>query len=359
MPGRLKPAFLVVTNTDAGNEKNRRPQLRARADGPACATRASSGTPTAQLRLDDRLERLKTIRFHKKLGSYFEKAQRVEKLARWIATEPLASPRRGRCRRDGRPARQGRPRHRDGGRADRAAGRDGRHLRARRRAARARSGRRSTTTTCPTRSRPMRRRRASSSATRRSRGRPCRWPTSSTRSSACSTPARSRPARAIRSGCGARRTASSRSSSICRRSTGLAARPLARHAARRGGRAVCARSRSGRPSIARRWTRSCSIGTAMSSSSADSTCATSRRCCRRPVRHVSPADALKRLEVLPEFTARPISRSWRSPSSASRTSRASCRTPIRCARRRSRRSRRCSRNRRKSRCCRSSTSAAR
>jgi len=42
--------------------------------------------------LDERIERLRTIRFHKKLGSYFEKSQRVENLARWIATEPLQSP---------------------------------------------------------------------------------------------------------------------------------------------------------------------------------------------------------------------------------------------------------------------------
>ena len=45
-----------------------------------------------QVPLDERIERLHTIRFHKKLGSYFEKSQRVEKLARWIATEPLQSP---------------------------------------------------------------------------------------------------------------------------------------------------------------------------------------------------------------------------------------------------------------------------
>jgi glycyl-tRNA synthetase beta chain len=37
------------------------------------------------------MDRLKTIRFHKKLGSYVEKSQRVERLARWIAAEPLAS----------------------------------------------------------------------------------------------------------------------------------------------------------------------------------------------------------------------------------------------------------------------------
>ena len=88
--GRLKPAFLVVTNTDAGNEKSRRAQLRARARPRGCETRASSGMPIARFRSTSAIERLKTIRFHKKLGSYFEKAQRVEKLARWIAAEPLA-----------------------------------------------------------------------------------------------------------------------------------------------------------------------------------------------------------------------------------------------------------------------------
>ena len=89
--GRLKPAFLVVTNTDAGNEKN--------------VARNYERVLTARLRdarffwdadravgLEERIERLKTIRFHKKLGSYFEKSQRVEALARWIATHALASP---------------------------------------------------------------------------------------------------------------------------------------------------------------------------------------------------------------------------------------------------------------------------
>ncbi len=41
--------------------------------------------------LEERIERLRTIRFHKKLGSYFEKSQRIETLARWIAAEPLES----------------------------------------------------------------------------------------------------------------------------------------------------------------------------------------------------------------------------------------------------------------------------
>ena len=89
--GRLKPAFLVVTNTDAGNEKN--------------VARNYERVLTARLRdarffwdadrkvgLEDRIERLKTIRFHKKLGTYFEKAGRIESLARWIASTVFASP---------------------------------------------------------------------------------------------------------------------------------------------------------------------------------------------------------------------------------------------------------------------------
>ena len=89
--GRLKPAFLVVTNTDAGNEKN--------------VARNYERVLTARLRdarffwdadhkvgLQDRIERLKTIRFHRKLGTYFEKAGRVESLARWIASTVFASP---------------------------------------------------------------------------------------------------------------------------------------------------------------------------------------------------------------------------------------------------------------------------
>jgi glycyl-tRNA synthetase beta chain len=88
--GRLKPAFLVVTNTDAGNEKvvarNYERVLTARLRDARFFWDADRKVPLAE-----RIERLKTIRFHKKLGSYFEKSQRVEKLARWIATEPLQS----------------------------------------------------------------------------------------------------------------------------------------------------------------------------------------------------------------------------------------------------------------------------
>lgn len=91
--GHLKPAFLAVTNTDAGNEKivarNYERVLTARLRDARFFWDADRKVP-----LESRIERLKTIRFHKKLGSYFEKAERIERLARWIAADPsaLASP---------------------------------------------------------------------------------------------------------------------------------------------------------------------------------------------------------------------------------------------------------------------------
>jgi len=91
--GRLKPAFLAVTNTDAGNEKvvarNYERVLTARLRDARFFWDADRKVPLA-----GRLERLKTIRFHKKLGTYFEKSERLEGLSRWIAGDQaaLASP---------------------------------------------------------------------------------------------------------------------------------------------------------------------------------------------------------------------------------------------------------------------------
>jgi glycyl-tRNA synthetase beta chain len=89
--GHLKAAFLAVTNTDAANEKvvarNYERVLTARLRDARFFWDADRA-----VKLEDRIPRLATIRFHKKLGSYQEKAERLEKLARWIAAEPLASP---------------------------------------------------------------------------------------------------------------------------------------------------------------------------------------------------------------------------------------------------------------------------
>jgi glycyl-tRNA synthetase beta chain len=84
--GRLKPAFLAVTNTQA--------------EKPEVIARNSERVLTARLRdarffwdedrkepLESRVPRLATILFHKKLGSYREKAERVAVLAAWIAGE--------------------------------------------------------------------------------------------------------------------------------------------------------------------------------------------------------------------------------------------------------------------------------
>jgi glycyl-tRNA synthetase beta chain len=84
--GKLKPAFLAVTNMQA--------------EKPEIIARNSERVLTARLRdarffwdedrkapLESRIERLSTILFHKKLGSYREKADRVASLAEWIARE--------------------------------------------------------------------------------------------------------------------------------------------------------------------------------------------------------------------------------------------------------------------------------
>ena len=89
--GKLKPAFLAVTNTQA--------------EKPEVIARNSERVLTARLRdarffweedrkspLESRIDRLSTILFHKKLGSYREKADRVAALAAWIAAEVFMHP---------------------------------------------------------------------------------------------------------------------------------------------------------------------------------------------------------------------------------------------------------------------------
>jgi glycyl-tRNA synthetase beta chain len=88
--GKLKNAFLAVINTEPDNERT--------------IARNSERVVTARLRdarffwesdrktsLESRLDRLGTILFHKRLGSYREKALRIERLARWIAAEALGA----------------------------------------------------------------------------------------------------------------------------------------------------------------------------------------------------------------------------------------------------------------------------
>jgi glycyl-tRNA synthetase beta chain len=88
--GRLKNAFLAVINTEPDNERT--------------IARNAERVVSARLRdarffweadrkatLESRLDRLGTLLFHKKLGSYQDKAERIAALARWIAVEALAA----------------------------------------------------------------------------------------------------------------------------------------------------------------------------------------------------------------------------------------------------------------------------
>ena len=87
--GKLKPAFLAVTNMEA--------------EKPEIIARNSERVLTARLRdarffydedrkatLESRIDRLSTILFHKKLGTYREKADRVGALAAWIASDAFS-----------------------------------------------------------------------------------------------------------------------------------------------------------------------------------------------------------------------------------------------------------------------------
>jgi glycyl-tRNA synthetase beta chain len=89
--GRLKPAFLAVTNMQP--------------EKPEIIARNSERVLTARLRdarffydedrkapLESRIDRLSTILFHKKLGTMRQKADRVASLAAWIAADALKEP---------------------------------------------------------------------------------------------------------------------------------------------------------------------------------------------------------------------------------------------------------------------------
>jgi glycyl-tRNA synthetase beta chain len=89
--GHLKPAFLAVTNMQV--------------EKPEIIARNSERVLTARLRdarffwdedrktsLASRVDQLATVLFHKKLGTYREKAERIAALARWIAADVLGAP---------------------------------------------------------------------------------------------------------------------------------------------------------------------------------------------------------------------------------------------------------------------------
>jgi len=89
--GKLKAAFLAVINMEP--------------EKPEVIARNAERVLTARLRdarffweedrkstLESRIDRLSTVLFHKKLGSYREKADRIASLAEWIAIDAFRSP---------------------------------------------------------------------------------------------------------------------------------------------------------------------------------------------------------------------------------------------------------------------------
>jgi glycyl-tRNA synthetase beta chain len=91
MEGELKEAFLAVVNTQPQDErviaKNAERVVTARLRDARFFWDADRKTT-----LESRLDRLHTLQFHKKLGSYRDKTERIEKLAEWIVSQPFGRP---------------------------------------------------------------------------------------------------------------------------------------------------------------------------------------------------------------------------------------------------------------------------
>src|SRR5688572_18373573 len=89
--GALRPAFLAVTNMQP-----ERPDIIARNAERVLTARLRDARffydADRQAPLESRVDRLATVLFHKKLGSYKEKAERVARLAGWIAGDALGRP---------------------------------------------------------------------------------------------------------------------------------------------------------------------------------------------------------------------------------------------------------------------------
>ena len=90
--GKLKEAFLAVVNTQPADERVIAKNAERVVVGAAAGREVLLGRRTARSPLESRLERLHTLTFHKKLGSYRDKAERIEQLARWIAGEVFERP---------------------------------------------------------------------------------------------------------------------------------------------------------------------------------------------------------------------------------------------------------------------------
>ena len=93
--GELKEAFLAVVNTQPPDErviaKNAERVVTARLRDARFFWESDRKTT-----LESRLDRLHTVLFHKQLGSYRDKAERISSLAEWIAREALGQASDGR-----------------------------------------------------------------------------------------------------------------------------------------------------------------------------------------------------------------------------------------------------------------------
>ena len=89
--GTLKEAFLAVVNTQPQDEriiaKNAERVVAARLRDAKFFWDSDRKSP-----IESRMDRLHTVLFHKKLGSYRDKAGRIERLAEWIAKNAFDRP---------------------------------------------------------------------------------------------------------------------------------------------------------------------------------------------------------------------------------------------------------------------------
>ena len=92
--GRLSARFLAVTNTP-GDDPARNARIAGNSERVLVARLRDARffwDSDRMQRLDDRLERLDTLLFHKRLGSYRDKSERVAELAERTAGEVLGQP---------------------------------------------------------------------------------------------------------------------------------------------------------------------------------------------------------------------------------------------------------------------------
>jgi glycyl-tRNA synthetase beta chain len=89
--GKLKEAFLAVVNTQPQDERviarNAERVVAARLRDAKFFRDADLKTP-----LGERLDRLHTVQFHQKLGSYRDKTERITRLGEWIASQAFGAP---------------------------------------------------------------------------------------------------------------------------------------------------------------------------------------------------------------------------------------------------------------------------